>query len=63
MGASPITNISMENARAASFALQRSRMTAIVITMPAQPPNACRKRQKISSGILLVNAQPNDAKI
>ncbi|MCY1243197.1 hypothetical protein D9M68_592220 [compost metagenome] len=58
IGASPITSISDENARADSWASSRSRITARAITMPAQPPSACRKRHSISVSALRASAHP-----
>ena len=61
IGANPITSISMENARADSRAVVRSRTIAIGMTMPAQPPMPCRKR-KINSIVTLPDkAQPIEA--
>ncbi|MCY1223738.1 hypothetical protein D9M72_358760 [compost metagenome] len=61
IGATPITSISDEKARADSCASSRSRITARAITMPAQPPRACRKRHSISDSTLRASAQPTAA--
>ncbi len=56
-----MTSISDENARADSCASSRSRTIARAITMPAQPPAACTKRQAISAGASPASAQATDA--
>ena len=40
IGATPMISINWENALAASIGAHRSRTTARLTTMPAQPPNA-----------------------
>jgi hypothetical protein len=48
---------------AASLWSKRSRTTARLTTMPAQPPSACRKRKPISASIDQASAQPIEAAV
>ncbi|MOA30626.1 hypothetical protein D3C78_1517300 [compost metagenome] len=63
IGASPITSISCENARAAPIGSHRSRTTARDTTIPAQPPSAWTKRAAISHSRFGAKAQATEARV
>jgi len=55
--------ISVANMRAAPFSSNRSRTIEREITMPTQPPSACRKRKPIRAWMSVASAQPSEAPI
>ena len=61
IGVTPITNINMDKALAASRVSKLSRITALVITIPAAPPNACNIRHPVKWWISVLRAHPNEA--
>lgn len=61
MGAAPTMSIRVENIFAISEAGKMSRTTALLTTIPTQPPNASRIRNAMSQPIVGANAQPTEA--
>ena len=63
IGATPITSISRDISRAASWPVARSRTIARGMTMLADPPSAATKRQTASQPRSGASAQPTEAAV
>ena len=61
IGATPMTSIMSDSTRADCRASNRSRITARITTMPAEPPSAWAKRSSAKLSMLWASAQPADA--